>query len=80
MLFSTFFFLLLGTANAQKKSKIEILNANVLEFEELKGVKVKRLIGDVQLKHDEALMFCDSAYIYSNTNTMDAYNHVRSKF
>lgn len=64
-------------SNAQKKSKIEILNANVLEYEELNGLKIKRLIGDVQLKHDDALMFCDSAYIYSNSNTMDAYNNVR---
>ncbi|MBL4668638.1 MAG: hypothetical protein JKY30_05190 [Flavobacteriales bacterium] len=62
---------------AQKKSQIEILNANVLEYEELNGIKVKRLIGDVQLKHDDALMFCDNAYIYSNSNTMDAYGHVR---
>lgn len=58
-------------------SKIEILNANVLEYEETNGLKIKKLIGNVQLKHDEALMFCDSAYIYSNTNTMDAYGHVR---
>jgi lipopolysaccharide export system protein LptA len=58
-------------------AKIEILNANTLEYEEIKGVKVKRLIGDVQLKHDDALMFCDSAFIYSNTNTMDAYSNVR---
>ncbi|MEJ6735901.1 MAG: OstA-like protein [Flavobacteriales bacterium] len=58
-------------------SKIEILNANVLEYEEINGLKIKKLIGNVQLKHYEALMFCDSAYIYSNTNTMDAYGHVR---
>jgi len=71
-------FILIGfSSSAQKKSKIEILNANVLEYEELGGLKLKRLIGDVRLKHDEALMFCDSAYIYSNTNTMDAYNNVR---
>ncbi len=62
---------------AQQASKIEILNANTLEYEELNGEKVKRLIGDVRLKHDDALMFCDSAYIFSNTNTMDAYSNVR---
>ena len=71
-------FILVGLESyAQKKSKIEILNANVLEYEEVGGLKIKKLIGDVQLKHDDALMFCDSAYIYSNTNTMDAYGHVR---
>ena len=71
------FFMISLHSFAQKKSQIEILNANVLEYEEISGVKIKRLIGDVQLKHDEALMFCDSAYIYSNSNTMDAYGHVR---
>lgn len=71
------FILFSFTTNAQKKSKIEILNANTLEYEEIKGEKVKRLIGDVHLKHDDALMFCDSAYIYSNSNTMDAYGYVR---
>lgn len=71
------FFLFGLNSFAQKKTKIEILNANVLEYEQQDGVDVKRLIGDVRLKHDEALMFCDSAYIYSNSNTMDAYNNVR---
>ncbi len=57
--------------------KIEILNANTLEYEEIKGKKVKKLIGDVQLKHDNALMYCDSALIYSKSNTMDAFGHVK---
>ena len=72
-------FLVFSQSNktTSSSSKIEILNANVLEYEELKGMNVKKLIGNVRLKHDEALMFCDSAYIYSNSNTMDAYNHVR---
>ena len=71
-------FIFIGlNSSAQKKSKIEILNANTLEFEDLGNERVKRLIGDVQLKHDEALMFCDSAYIYSNSNTMDAFGHVK---
>ena len=41
------------------------------------GNGVKRLIGNVRLKHEDALMFCDSAYVYSKTNKMDAYGHVR---
>ncbi len=62
---------------AQKTSQIEILNANSLEFDETLGSKAKRLIGNVQFKHDDALMFCDSAYFYSESNSMDAYGHVR---
>lgn len=71
------FFLLPFVGYNQKTSQIEILNANTLEYEEMKGIKVKRLIGDVQLKHENALMFCDTALIYSNSNTMDAFGHVR---
>jgi lipopolysaccharide export system protein LptA len=77
-LFFTFYFLLSTfNSSAQKSSKIEILNANTLQFEERNGQKIKRLIGNVQLKHDNALMFCDSAYIFSKTNTMDAYSNVK---
>jgi lipopolysaccharide export system protein LptA len=76
-LFSFFFFLFAGEIIAQQSSKIKILNANSLEFEEINGEKVKRLIGDVRLKHDDALMFCDIAYIFSKSNTMDAYSNVK---
>ena len=60
-----------------KKAKIEILGANTFEMDNNIGGGAKRLIGNVRLKHGEALMFCDSAYVYSKTNTMDAYGHVR---
>ncbi|MGB0887884.1 MAG: OstA-like protein [Vicingaceae bacterium] len=76
-LFSFFFFLFFGESFAQKKSKIEILNANDWISEEIDGERINRLIGDVQLKHDDALMFCDSAFVYKRTNTMDAYSNVR---
>ncbi|MCB0409322.1 MAG: hypothetical protein KDD29_03830 [Flavobacteriales bacterium] len=61
----------------QKQEQIEILNANTLEYDESLGTKAKRLIGDVQFKHKDALMYCDSAYFYSESNTMDAYGHVK---
>lgn len=62
---------------AQQQAKIEILNANSLEYDETLGKNAKRLIGDVQFKHEDALMFCDSAYFYSESNSMDAYGHVK---
>lgn len=79
LLFVLFSLFVSSQSHVKTKSgaKIEILNANTLEFEERDGENVKRLIGDVRLKHDDALMFCDSAYIYSVNNTMDAYGHVR---
>ena len=62
---------------AQKPAQIEILNANSLEYDESTGKKAKKLIGDVQLKHDDALMFCDSAYVFSESNSMHAYSRVK---
>lgn len=58
-------------------AKIEILGATTFEMDESIGNGAKRLIGNVRLKHENALMFCDSAYVYSKTNTMDAYGHVK---
>jgi len=60
---------------AQQTKMIEIINANTLEFDENLGVDAKRLIGDVKFKHDNAIMFCDSAYYYSN-NKLDAFGNV----
>lgn len=61
---------------AQKKTKVELLNANTLEYDESLGKNVRRLIGDVRLKHEDALMTCDSAYMYAETNSFDAFGNV----
>lgn len=55
--------------------KLEILHAGSLKFDENLGNGAKRLIGDVQFKHDNVLMFCDSAYFYSD-NSLDAFGHI----
>lgn len=58
-------------------SKIQILNANVFEPEEKDGVRVKKLIGDVRLRQDNTLLSCDSAYLFEETNYVEAYRNVR---
>ncbi len=55
--------------------KVEILNAGSLKFDNNIAAGAKRLIGDVQFKHENTLMFCDSAYFYSD-NSLDAFGHV----
>lgn len=60
---------------AQKGKKIELRNANSLEFDDRIGNKAKRLIGNVVLEQGNMVMYCDSAYLYDN-NTFDAYNNV----
>jgi len=59
--------------------KVEIIHANSLEYDESTGVKAKKLLGKVVFKHEEAFMFCDSAYFYDFSNTIEAYNNVRIK-
>jgi lipopolysaccharide export system protein LptA len=55
--------------------RVEIVNADVLKFDDQIGNGAKRLIGNVQFKHETTLMFCDSAYFYTN-NSLDAFGHV----
>ena len=62
---------------AQKsKRKIEILGADDFYYDEIEGVKAKRLIGNVRIKHETTIMHCDSAYVFSKSNTMKAYGNV----
>jgi hypothetical protein len=63
-------------SGAQEPKHIEILNANSLEYDESLGNKAKRLIGNVEFKHDDVLMFCDSAY-YFDDNRINAFSNVK---
>ena len=62
-------------ALAQKVSKVEIINADSFEFDEDLGNGAKRLLGHVQFKQDDVLMFSDSAYYYDN-NALDAFGNI----
>lgn len=70
------FLCLTGIVNyAQEKKKVEILQAGSLEESE-KLANVQRLLNDVIIKHNEVLMYCDSAYTYEGTNRVDAFGRV----
>lgn len=60
-----------------KTTQITIEGANSLEGERYKGVDIKKLIGNVILGHEGALMYCDSAIFYDATNSADCYGNVR---
>lgn len=73
------FYLLSHGVMAQKTAKIQLLNADVLEYDEQLGGKVKRLKGNVAFKHEKITMYCDSAYLYSETNILEAFSNVHIK-
>lgn len=71
------FFVAFASGVAQEKEKIRLVKANDLFGTERKGKEAQRLIGDVVFEHKNALMYCDSAYLYKSTNSLDAFGSVR---
>jgi lipopolysaccharide export system protein LptA len=62
-------------SQAQKKKKVEILNADVGAYNERIVANAQRLLGNVNITIDGALMWCDSMYSYIN-NSVDAFGNV----
>ena len=77
----TFFFALILTFSAicQKPEKIELVNADVSEFDQELNANATRLLGNVIFRHQNATMYCDSAYLYRNENRIEAFNNIRIK-
>ena len=63
-------------AIAQSRKKVDIENADAMEYSEKIIVNAQRLIGNVVIKHNAIRMWCDSAYSYTDTNVVDAFGHV----
>ncbi len=61
---------------AQKSSKIELVNAGVLEFGDGVSSGARRLIGNVILRQDDVTMYCDSARLFPDQNMFEAFSHI----
>lgn len=59
------------------KDRVFLEAANELEFNELITPDFQILRGDVRFRKDSMYMFCDSAYFYEKTNSLDAFGNVR---
>jgi lipopolysaccharide export system protein LptA len=67
---------LLSGVNAQaQKSRIRILNALTLEYDDNLGKDVQRLKGSVKFENKGSILDCDSAYFYPNNN-IEAFGHI----
>jgi lipopolysaccharide export system protein LptA len=64
-------------AQKDKSTNLVLEHAETLTFDKEKKADVQVLNGNVRFRHDDALMFCDSAYFYADNNSMDAFGHVR---
>ncbi len=64
-----------GNTQAQTRKKVEILHCDLLDHNTRIIADAQRLLGNVNITVDGALMWCDSLYSYSN-NTVDAFSNV----
>ncbi|MEQ8910649.1 MAG: OstA-like protein [Vicingaceae bacterium] len=76
--FFTLFLFALGLhfSYAQKVEKIELIDAEKLIGMVKDGEKAQKLVGKVRFRHKKAIMHCDSAYLYRDRNSMDAFGHI----
>lgn len=57
-------------------SKVHLLHADRLFFDDRLHTDAQILVGNVQFSHDGVLMDCDSALYYEATNSFDAFGNV----
>ncbi len=60
---------------AQQTRKINH-DADNMEFDRNLANGAYRLLGNVVFRHERAVMYCDSAYFYSDDNSLDAFDNV----
>ena len=64
-----------GHTEAQKKTLVNIQQADILDYNEHIVANAQRLLGHVKISVNGAFMWCDSMYSYTN-NTLDAFGNV----
>lgn len=62
---------------ASKKTKIYLEHANTLSFDKEQNAEAQVLNGDVCFRHDSSYMYCDSAYFFEQSNSLEAFSNVR---
>lgn len=60
----------------QKSKNVELLHADKMRGDADIGEDVRLLIGHVKLRHESAVMFCDSAVQNESTKSFDAFGNV----
>lgn len=60
-----------------KITKVYLEHANTLSFDKDVNADAQFLQGDVCFRHDSSYMYCDSAYFFETTNSLEAFSNVR---
>ena len=75
IVFGLLSFVLCPSSFAQTMVYLE--HAENLSFDQDRLANAQILQGNVIFRHDEMMMYCDSAYFYEGTNSLDAFGHIR---
>jgi len=75
-------FLLSAAIPAMQDSKpqvtrVQLIHADETRGERRQGKEIRRLLGNVNLEHDEVLIFCDSAHMIVASNSFEAFSNVK---
>lgn len=60
-----------------KNTKVYLEKSDAISFDQNRLPDVQIIKGNVRFRHDNALMYCDSAYFYSKESSFDAFGNVR---
>jgi lipopolysaccharide export system protein LptA len=65
------------TDNKPKITKVNVENADSVEFEQNNNPDIYVLRGNVIFRHDSTYMYCDSSYWNTISNSLEAFDNVR---
>ena len=63
-------------ANRYQRNKVFLENADELVADEYRSQDYQVLRGNVRFRRGDMYMYCDSAYFYDKTSSLDAFGHV----
>ncbi|MBK6935373.1 MAG: hypothetical protein IPH17_10115 [Bacteroidales bacterium] len=75
IIISITFISLLFYCNLFSQVKIKLDNADILKYSTTRG-DIQILVGNVSFSHEGNYLFCDSAYLYSDENRVEAFGNV----
>lgn len=70
-------FIINYSLSVSAQTMVYLEHAENLSFDQDRLANAQILQGNVIFRHDEMMMYCDSAYFYEGTNSLDAFGHIR---
>ena len=61
----------------KRATLVYLENSETITYDDVLNPNVQVLKGNIRFRHDNALMYCDSAYFFEKNNSMNAYGNVR---